>query len=54
MRPYERGVPLNKDQSERCQLIVGDNISPGPIYNPQISAEKLKACSWLHHPQTFL
>lgn len=46
---------MNKDKSERCKLVLGDNSSPGPSkYTPSEASLKLKNSPWLAHPkQTF-
>ena len=44
-------MPLNRDTSERCQLIIGDNVSPGPLrYNVQLSDQRMKSCIWVRSP----
>jgi hypothetical protein len=54
-KPYRNGVPLSRDSSERCKLILGDNVSPGPgKYKAALASHKLNSCSWMiKMPRTF-
>lgn len=41
-RPYSRGVPMSRDSSERCKLVIRDNVSPGPSkYQASLASQRL-------------
>ena len=39
IRPFPSGVSITKDESERCLLNIGENVSPGPARYNVLEAE---------------
>jgi hypothetical protein len=52
VRTNSPGGSLSRDQSVRCQLTIGVNISPGPqLYMASQASRNLKSCPWLTQPR---